>query len=87
MTGEYRRTLDVPSQQPVTEIVVKVSHPIKVDGVLINPHDLDDYLPADGAMLRIQGVIHDREPIVRLRITFGYAASEGCTCTAYSDPH
>jgi hypothetical protein len=46
MPGEQRRTLDAPSQQPVTEIVVKTPQPIQVDIVLINPHDLYDFLPA-----------------------------------------
>ena len=88
MTGEQRRTLDVPAQQPVAESAVKVPHPIEVDRVLINPHDLDNYLPADGAMLRQHGVVHDREPIVRPCITFGWAIPEGCACTlAYPRLH
>jgi hypothetical protein len=87
MTGEYRRALDAPSQQPLTEIVFKTPHPIEVDRVLINPHDLDDYAPADGAMLREQGVIHDRKPIVLPPTTFGCAGLKGCSCRAYPECH
>ena len=39
-----RRTLDAPSEQPVTEIVVKTPQPIEVDSVLIHPDDLHDFL-------------------------------------------
>ena len=88
MPGErQRRTLDAPSQQPVTEIVVKTPQPIEVDGVLINPHALDDFLLAGGAVPHKQGVVHEREPIVRPRITVGCAAVKGCTCRAYPDWH
>jgi hypothetical protein len=67
--------------------VFKTPHAVEVDRVLINPHDLDDYAPADGAMLREQGVVHDREPIIRPRITFGCAALKGCTRRTYPASH
>jgi hypothetical protein len=51
MPGErQRRTLDAPSQQPVTEVVVKTAQPIEVDSVLIKPHALDDLLLAMDAL-------------------------------------
>jgi hypothetical protein len=37
-----RRTLDAPSQQPATEIVVKTHQSIEVDSVVIKNHALDD---------------------------------------------
>ena len=64
-----RRTLDAPPQQAMTEIVLKTPQPIEVEGVLINPHDLHDFLLAGGAMPRKEGLVHQREQIVRLRIT------------------
>ena len=70
-----RRTLDAPSQQPVTEIVVKTPQPIEVDGVLIKPHDLHDFVLAGGAMPGKEALVHQREPIVRPRITIGCAAA------------
>ena len=86
MPGErQRRTLDAPSQQTVTEIVVKTPEPIEVDSVLINPHDLHDFLLAGGAMRRRPGLVRRRDPIVRPRITVGCAAAKGCTCRTYPD--
>ncbi len=77
MPGEGQRgTLDAPSQQPMSEIVVKTPQLIEVDSVLINPHELDDQVPADGAMLRKHGVVDEREPIVLPRIVIGCAALE-----------
>lgn len=52
MPGEEWRTLDAPSQQPLTEVVVKAPDPIQVDGVLVNPDTLDDYMPSDRGVLR-----------------------------------
>jgi hypothetical protein len=80
-----RRALDKPCQQPVTEIVVKTPQPIEVDSVLINPHDLHDFLHPGGAMPRKEALVHEREPIVRPRITVGCAAVKGCTCRTYPD--
>ena len=88
MPGErQRRTLDAPSQQPATEIVVKTPQPIEVDRVLINPHDLHDFLLASGAMPSKEGLVQEREPIVRPRITVGRAAAKGCSCRTYPDWH
>ena len=82
-----RRTLDAPSEQPVTEIVVKTLQPIEVDRVLINPHDLHDFLQAGGALPRKEALVHKRKPIVRPRITVGYAAAKECACGTYPDWH
>ena len=59
-----RRTLDAPSQQAVTEVVVKTPQPIHVDRVLINPDHLDDALLPDGALAREEGVVEQGEPVV-----------------------
>ena len=64
-----------------------VARPIEVDSVLINPRGLDDFLRAEGLLPRKQGLVHQREPIVRPRITVGCAAVKGCTCKAYPDWH
>ena len=80
-----RRTLDAPPKQPVTEIVVKPPQPIEVDSVLINPYDLHDFLHPGGAMPRKEALVHEREPIVRPRITVGCAAVKGSTCRTYPD--
>ncbi len=61
--------------------------PIEVDSVLINPYALHDFLGAGGALPRKQGVVHEREPIVRPRITVGCAAVKGCACKTYPDWH
>jgi hypothetical protein len=71
-----RRTLDKPCQQPVTEILVKTPQPIEVERVLINPHDLHDFRLAGGVLPREEGLVHEREPIVRPRSTVGCAAVE-----------
>ena len=41
--------------------------------MLIEPPDLHDFLLAGGAMPRIEGLVHQREPIVRPHITVGCA--------------
>jgi hypothetical protein len=82
-----RRTLDAPSKQPVPEIVVKTPQPIEVDAVLINPHDLHDVRLTNGAMPGKEALVHEREPIVRPRITVGCVAAKGCACGAYADCH
>jgi len=61
--------------------------PIEVDSVLINSRGLYDFLRAKGLLPRKQGLVHQREPIVRPRITVGCAAVKGCTCRAYPDWH
>jgi hypothetical protein len=38
-------------------------------------------------MLREQGVVHDRKPIVRPPNTFGCAGIKGCWCSAYPECH
>jgi hypothetical protein len=65
--------------------MVKTPQPIEVDSVLINPHDLHDFLHPGGAMPRKKALVHEREPIVRPRITVGWAAVKGCTCRTYPD--
>ena len=80
-----RRTLDAPPQQPITEIVVKTPQPIEVDSVLINPHALHDFVLASGSMPRKEGLVQQREPIIRPRITVGRAAAKECTCRTYPD--
>src|ERR1700682_184446 len=88
MPGErQRRTLDPPSQQPVTEIAVKTPQPIEVDRALINPHPLDELPLVPRAQREKRGLIHEREPIVQPRITVGRAASKGCACRTYLDWH
>jgi hypothetical protein len=88
MPGEWqRRTLNAPSQQPATEIVVKTPQPIEVDSVLINPHDLHDFLLASGSMPREEGLVQKREPIIRPRITVGRAAGNGRARCTYPDWH
>jgi hypothetical protein len=67
--------------------VVKPPQPIEIESVLINPHDLRDFVQAGGALPRKQGVVHEREPIVRRRITVGCGVVEGCTCRTYPDWH
>ena len=69
-----RRTLDEPSQQPETEIVVKTPEPIEVDGVLIKPHDLHDFLQAGCALPRKEALVYERESIVRPRSIVGCVA-------------
>ena len=84
MPAEWqRRTLDAPSQQPVTEIAVNTPQAIKVDGVLIKPYDLHDFVLAGGAMSGKEALVHQREPIVQPRIAVGFAAAKGCTCETY----
>jgi hypothetical protein len=74
MPGErQRRTLDAPAQQSAAEIVVKTPQAIKVDGVLINPHGLHDFLLAGGAMARKESLVQECELIVRPRLTVGRA--------------
>src|ERR1700722_16946308 len=80
-----RRTLDEPSQQPETEIVVKTPEPIEVDGVLIKPHDLHDFVLAGGPLPREEALVHQCEPVVRRRITIGRSAIKGCACRTYPD--
>ena len=82
-----RRTLDAPSQQPVTEIAVNTPEAIEVEGVLIQPHDLHDFVLAGGALPGKEALVHQRQPIVRPRITIGCAAIKGCTGTTYPDWH
>ena len=60
---------------------------IEVERMLVNPHDLDDFRPAGGALSGKQGLIHEREPIIQLRITIGCSAVDGRTCRSYSDGH
>ena len=59
-----RRTLDPPTEQTVTEIVVKSPHRIQVDRVLIKPYDLHDFCLAGGLMAFKEGLVHQGEPIV-----------------------
>ncbi|BBY06263.1 hypothetical protein MNVI_15810 [Mycobacterium noviomagense] len=60
----------------MTQIVVKTTQPIEIDSVLINPYDLHDFLLAGGAMAIKQGLVQQREPVVRPRVTVGCAALE-----------
>jgi hypothetical protein len=69
-----RRTLDKPSQQPVTEIVVKTPQPIEVDSALIHPNNLHDFLLAGGLLPRKEALVHERQPIIRPRGMAGCAA-------------
>jgi len=87
MPGEQRRTLDAPSQQPVTEIVVKTPQPIEVESMLIDPHDLHDFRLADGAMPGKEALVYQSQPIVRPRLTVGCAAVRGCACRTHPDYH
>ena len=88
MPGEWqRRTLDAPSQQPVTEIAVNTPQPVEVEGVLIKPHDLHDFVLAGGALPRKEALVHQRQPIVRPRITVGCAAITECTGRTNPDCH
>jgi hypothetical protein len=66
---------------------VKTPQPVEVDGVLINPHDLHDFLLAGGAMARKEGLVQECELIVRPRITVGCATANGCTCWTNPDWH
>jgi hypothetical protein len=66
-----RRTLDAPSEEPVTEVVVKTTQPIKVEGVLVKPDDLHDFRLAGGPVPVEEALVDEREPIVRPRVTVG----------------
>jgi hypothetical protein len=59
------RALDPPTEQPVTEVLVKPPQPIEVDSVLINPHDLHDQFLARARLAEKQQLVSEREPIVR----------------------
>ncbi len=54
--------------KPVGEVAVKAPQRIEVNGALVAPHHLHDFLLAGGVMSRIEGLIHQREPIVRPRL-------------------
>lgn len=69
-----RRTFDAPSQQPVSGISGKTPQRIQVDIVLINSHALYGYLHAQGVICSKQGMVDERQPIVRSRTTVGCAA-------------
>ena len=69
-----RRTLDAPSQPPVTEIAMDTPEAFEVEGVLIKPHDLHDFVLPGGALPGKEALVHQRQPIVRPRITIGRGA-------------
>ena len=48
--------------------------PIDVEGMLIKPHNLHDFVLAGCALPRKEALVHQRHPIVRSRTTLGYAA-------------
>ena len=66
-----RQTLDPPSEQPVTEILVKAPQRLKVNRMLINPYALHELPQAGGAHRQKRGLIHERQPIVQRCMTSG----------------
>ncbi len=55
--------------------------------MLIYPYGLHDFVLAGDAMRPEQSLVGERQSIIRRRITIGYAAVNGCTCTTYPDCH
>jgi hypothetical protein len=82
-----RRTLDTPSQPPATEIAKNTPEAIEVEGMLIKPHDLHDFVLPRGPLPGKEALVHQRQPIVRPRITIGRGATYGCTGRTYPDCH
>ena len=60
---------------------------VEVEGVFIKPYDLHDFVLACGALPGEEALVHQRQLIVRPRITIGCAAFGGCTCRTYPDWH
>ena len=60
------RPLDEPPHHPLAEFSAKPLETVEVDVVLIEPPDLHHFLLADGVMPRVEGLVHQIEPIVRV---------------------
>ena len=69
-----RRTLDAPSQESVPEKTVNTLEAVEVQGMLVKPHDLHDFVLAGGALPGEEALVRQRQPIVRPRITVGCGA-------------
>jgi hypothetical protein len=82
-----RRTLDAPSQEPMTEKTVNTPEAVEVEGVLVKPYDLHDFVLAGRALPGEEALVHQRELIVWTRITIGCGAIHRCTGRTYPDCH
>jgi hypothetical protein len=71
----------------VTEKTVNTPESVEVEGVLVKPHDLHDFVLAGGALPGEEALVHQRQLIVRPRITIGCTACRGCTSSTYPDGH
>ena len=69
-----RRTLDAPSQESVPEKTVNTLEAVEVEGMLVKPHDLHDFVLAGGALPGKEALVRQRQPIVWPRITIGCGA-------------
>ena len=70
MPGERQwRPLDPPSQQPLTEVAMKPPQRVEIDGMLVNPYNLNRDSFARRVLPRKKGVVEQCESIVRPRFT------------------
>ena len=82
-----RRTLDAPSQEPVTEKTVNTPEAVEIEGVLVKPHDLHDFVLPCGPLPGKEALVRQRQPIVRPRITIRRGAIHECTGRTYPHCH
>ena len=63
-----RRTLDTPSQQTATEVMVKAAQGVKVDRALVNPHALARLPLSGGTQSEKRCLVHERKPVVYIAL-------------------